>query len=66
MVDVRTPISIFLACQVNHAQSSALSPRFLIEPRADVLERVHGSDSRPDGPTDGAPLDSGGDGMPAP
>ena len=55
-----------LACRVNHAQRLALPPRVPIEPSADVVERAHGSDSRPDGPTDGALSGRGGDGRPAP
>jgi len=66
VVIVQTPLPLFLACQVNHAQSFALSPRVLIEPRAAVVNRIHGSESRPDGPTNGAILGSGGDGRPAP
>jgi len=58
--------SLCLACQVNHAQSFALPPRVPIEPRAGVVERAHGSDCRPDDPTDGALSGSGGDGRPAP
>jgi len=57
---------ICLACQVNHAQSFALPPRAPLDPGADVVERARGSDSRPDGPTDGALSGSGGDGRPAP
>ena len=57
---------ICLACQVNHAQSVALPPRVPIEPRTGVVERAHGSDCRPDGPTDGALSGSGSDGMSAP
>jgi len=57
---------IRLACQENHAQSRALPPRVPIGPLADVVERAHGSDSSPDGPTDGALLGSGGDERPAP
>jgi len=66
VVVVQTPLPNFLACQVNHAQNFALSLRVLIEPRADVVDRIHGSESRPDGPTNGAILGSGGDGRPAP
>jgi len=46
--------TLFLAFQVNHAQSFALPPRVPIEPRAGVVERADSSDCRPDGPTDGA------------
>jgi len=57
---------ICLACQLNQAESFAFPPRASIEPRAGVVERAHGSDCRPDGPTDGALSGSGGDGGPAP
>ena len=66
VVVVQTPLPNFLACQVNHAQSFALSPRVRIKPRADVVDRIHGSESRPDGPTKGAILGSGDDGRPPP